>query len=81
MEGSGIYTEDPVSSCSKSILPGTFSGPIRVSERTGDGYKGFHQCRQTEKWNGGIVEKWKSGIVKEWVGMPLVVHYLFSPLG
>ena len=73
MAGSGIYTENPVSSCAKSFFPGTFSEPVRVSERTGDGYEGFHQCRQTEKWNGGIVGKW--------VGMPLVVHYLFSPLG
>ena len=68
MAGSGIYTEDPVSSCAKSILPGTFSGPIRVSERKEDGYE-------------GIVEWWKNGIVEKWVGMPLVVHYLFSPLG
>ena len=67
MAGSGIYTEDPVSSCAKCILPGTFSGPIRVSERKGDGYEGFHQCRQTEKWSGGIVE-WlrNNGIVECW---------------
>ena len=39
MVGSGICTEDPVSSCAKSILPGTFSESVRVSERTGDGYE------------------------------------------
>ena len=51
MAGSGIYTADPVSSCAKSILPGTFSGPIRVSERTGDGYEEI-----VEKRNSGRME-------------------------
>ena len=36
LEGCGLYTEDPVSSCPSGILPGTVFCPIRVPEGTGN---------------------------------------------
>ena len=77
MAGSGIYTEDPVSSCAKSILPGKFSGPIRVSERKGNIYERFHLGRQTEK---GIMEWGNGGKEEKWERIPPLVHYLFPTL-